>query len=148
MTDHSSDNALPMPICSEEAAAASLAELPRMIRAMADARLELTPAWNRAYGNCRERKAALALYFHCDEDLGISAAEHKASIDPQVIDACMESLRIKAQITAYENAEQQLLLEFEARVLTVGQRPIANGRRRAAPASRRRRSRNRGGATY
>lgn len=105
------------PISAEDACAAPLEALPRMIRAMADEVVRLKHEWLDVYGNYRERKASLTLYFHTDERLGIMAAGIKAGIDPHIIEAGANSQRLRQRIAAFENAEQHLMHELQVRVL-------------------------------
>ena len=58
----------------------------------------------------------LANFFHREEGLGITAAEIKADIDPNVIDASEYSRRLKERIVAFEVAERQLLQEFQVKL--------------------------------
>jgi len=104
------------PIGLEEAHAVPLADLPKWIRITADQKAAISYEWSVAFGNYKERRGSLALYFHREEHLQITAAEMKADIDPHVIEIGDYSWRMKERIVAFENAERQLLQEFQVKL--------------------------------
>ena len=104
------------PISVEAAHALPLEDLPMWIRNTAAQKAAITSEWNAAFGNFRERRRSLALYFHGEEKLGITAAEMKADIDPHVIEAGEYSRRLKERIAAFENAERQLQQELAVKL--------------------------------
>jgi hypothetical protein len=104
------------PISAEAAHALPLEDLPMWIRNTAAQKAAITSEWNAAFGNFRERRRSLALYFHGEEKLGITAAEMKADIDPHVIEAGEYSRRLKERIAAFENAERQLQQELAVKL--------------------------------
>ena len=104
------------PIGLEEAHAVPLADLPKWIRITADQKAAFTYEWSVAFGNYKERRGSLALYFHREEHLQITAAEMKADIDPHVIEIGDYSWRMKERIAAFEIAERQLLQELEVKL--------------------------------
>ena len=104
------------PIGLEEAHAVPLADLPKWIRRTADQKAAVSYEWSIAFGNYKERRGSLALYFHREEQLQITAAEMKADIDPHVIEIGEYSWRMKERILAFENAERQLLQELQIKL--------------------------------
>ncbi len=104
------------PIGPEEAHAVPLADLPKWIRITAEQKAAVSCEWSIAFGNYQERRGSLALYFHREERLQITAAEMKADIDPHVIEIGEYSWQMKQRIVAFENAERQLLQELEIKL--------------------------------
>lgn len=104
------------PIGPEEAHAIPLVDLPKWIRITADHKGAISYEWSSAYYNYKEFRNSLANFFHREEGLGITAAEIKADIDPNVIDASEYSRRLKERIVAFEVAERQLLQEFQVKL--------------------------------
>jgi hypothetical protein len=117
IVDQSTDFAAPdEPISVEAAHSIPLEDLPMWIRITAEQKAAVANEWNAAFGNFRERRRSLALYFHGEEKLGITAAEMKADIDPHVIEAGEYSRRLKERIGAFENAERQLQQELAVKL--------------------------------
>lgn len=104
------------PIGLEEAHAVPLADLPKSIRMTADQKAAISYEWSVAYYHYKERRGALVHYFHREEGLGITAAEIKADIDQNVIDAGDYSRRLKERVAAFEIAERQLLQELNVKL--------------------------------
>jgi len=104
------------PIGPEEAHAVSLVDLPKWIRITADQKAAISYEWSVAYYHYKERRGALVCYFHSEEGLGITAAEIKADIDQNVIEAGDYSRRLKERVAAFEIAERQLLQEYNAKL--------------------------------
>lgn len=104
------------PIGAQAAAALPLAELPAAIRRMADEKHQLAREWANAFGNYKERRRSLALYFHRDQNLGITAAEMQAEIDPNVIEAGEYSRSLRDQLQAFETAERHLQQELDVKL--------------------------------
>jgi hypothetical protein len=105
------------PIGLEAAHSVPLADLPKWIRITADQKAAISYEWSIAFGNYKERRGSLALYFHREKHLQITAAEMKADIDPHVIEIGDYSWRMKERIVAFENAERQLLQEFQVKLV-------------------------------
>jgi len=104
------------PIGVEEAHAIPLADLPKWIRITADQKAAISYEWSVAYYHYKERRGALVHYFHREEGLGITAAEIKADLDPNVIEAGDYSRRLKERVAAIEIAERQLLQEYNVKL--------------------------------
>ena len=110
-------------LTAEEAHAIPLEELPALIRRIGDERARLEKDWSDAYGNFKEQRRSLAVYYLQHERLPFSAADWKAECDPQVIEASEYSLAMKQQLRAHETLERQLIQEFEMRLALLRHRP-------------------------
>lgn len=107
------------PFPAEVVAHIPLSLLPFFVRRVREDLATARAVWWEAYGRYREIQRTLALWYHEERKLQITAAEKKADIDPRVVEASTESHRLKTIVEGLERAEAHLLEELEVRLTLV-----------------------------
>jgi len=93
-----------------------LTELPLHIRHVEEARAQDDYELSLAWGNCKSRREALALYFHEDNRTGIQAALIKADQDPVIAELSKLSLDLRRRRDRYDRILRHLNNELSVRL--------------------------------